>query len=221
MNMVRSIFKIRKVTVGPLETNCYILVNENTNNAVVVDPGWDSSKIIKALRDAHIKYIIATHGHFDHVSAIKNLKETKGGLFIIHKLDLEMLSYARVSSYFLLGVNIDEPPTPDMIIDNEPEIEFEDLKLKIIHIPGHSPGSIGIYIKEINTLLSGDTIFMDSIGRTDIPGGSDEELRNSLRRLFQILPDTTIIYPGHGPETTLGREKNINPFINDILFGNY
>jgi len=220
MSMVRPV-KIRKVTVGPLETNCYILINEDTNNAVIVDPGWDSNKIIKALGDAHIKYIIATHGHFDHVSAIKNLKETKGGLFIIHKLDLEMLSYSRVSSYLFLGVNIDEPPAPDIAIDDEPEIDFENLKLKIIHTPGHSPGSISIYINEINILLSGDTIFMGSIGRTDIPGGSDEKLRSSLKRLFQILPDTTIIYPGHGPNTTVGRERSINPFVNDILFSNH
>ncbi len=219
--MVRSIFKIRKVTVGPLETNCYILVDENTNNAIVVDPGWDPAKIIKALKNTHIKYIIATHGHFDHVSAVKKLKESRGGLFIIHKLDLEMLSYAKISSYLFLRTNIDEPQNPDIILDNEVEVEFEEFKLKIIHTPGHSPGSISIYIRELKSLLSGDTIFRGSVGRTDIPGGSWEELKNSLRKLLQNLPDTTVIYPGHGPETTIGREKSINPFINEALSSNH
>lgn len=219
--MVGSIFKIRKVTVGPLETNCYLLINENTNNAIVVDPGWDSDKIIRVLRDTHIKYIIATHGHFDHVSAVKKLRESKGGAFMIHKLDLEILSHARISSYLFLGANIDEPPSPDIILEDEVEVEFEELKLKIIHTPGHSPGSISIYIKELNSLLSGDTLFRDSVGRTDIPGGSWEELKNSLRKLLQNLPDTTVIYPGHGPETTVGREKSINPFVNEILFSEH
>lgn len=217
--MVKSTFRLRKTVVGPLETNCYIIVNEDTNSAVVIDPGWDSNKIIKILKDIHVEYIIATHGHFDHVSAIRKLKDAKGGLFMIHKLDLEMLSHARVSSYLFLGTDIDEPPNPDIVIDDEPEIEFERLKLKIIHTPGHSPGSISIYIKDLNVLLSGDTVFMDSVGRTDIPGGSWEELKNSLRKLFLNIPDTTVIYPGHGPETTVGREKDVNPFINEVLFG--
>lgn len=176
--------KIEKIVVGPLLTNCYIL--SSNKKAIVIDPGGDLEKILKSLEKKKLVFIILTHSHFDHTLVAKKLKEEKGGEILIHKKEKEFLEFEA-----------------DRYLEDGEKIELGKEVLKIIHTPGHSSGSICVLGK--NFLFSGDTLFFDGVGRTDLPGGSEKDLKNSLEKLKKIIQPEMKIYPGHGPEF-LGKE---------------
>jgi glyoxylase-like metal-dependent hydrolase (beta-lactamase superfamily II) len=203
---------IKELAVGMLMANCIILGCEKTREAAVIDPGDETERILLSLADSklRLKYIINTHGHFDHVGGNKKMKEATGADILIHFLDAPMLS--RLSSdATLFGFSAENSPPPDRTLEDNDTISFGEITLKVIHTPGHSPGGISLYID--SNVFVGDTLFADSIGRSDLPGGDFNTLISSIKnRLFE-LGDDVKVFPGHGPNTTIGREKLSNPFV--------
>jgi len=203
---------IKKLEVGPIMANCFILGCESTKEAVVIDPGDDADRILMELAKAElrVKMLINTHGHFDHVGANKQMKEATGADIAIHPEDEPMLEELSRSA-MMFGLSAENSPPADRVLNQDDEISFGDITLKVIHTPGHSRGGICLYTK--GHLFAGDTLFAGSIGRTDLPGGDYDTLISSIKEKLLMLDDDTIVYTGHGPETTIGKEKQINPFI--------
>jgi glyoxylase-like metal-dependent hydrolase (beta-lactamase superfamily II) len=202
---------IKDLMVGPIMANCFIVGCENTREAAVIDPGDESDKILLALAGLKlkVKYIINTHGHFDHVGGNKRMKEATGADILIHSLDAPMLDYiSRSASAW--GMNAENSPPPDLMLKDGDKVIFGDISLKVIHTPGHSPGGISLYSDGF--VFVGDTLFAGSIGRTDFPGGDFDTLISSIRKKLFVLGDDVRVFAGHGPETTIGTEKKFNPF---------
>ncbi|MBW2654172.1 MAG: MBL fold metallo-hydrolase [Deltaproteobacteria bacterium] len=203
---------IKKLEVGPIMANCFILGCELTKQAVVIDPGDDADRILMELGKSNltVKYLINTHGHFDHVSANKRMKEATGAQIAIHPEDEPML-HELSQSALMFGLSAENSPPADILLKDGDEVSFGDITLQVIHTPGHSRGGISLYTK--GHLFSGDTLFAGSIGRTDLSGGDYDTLISSIKEKLLIFDEDTIVYTGHGPETTIGNEKRMNPFL--------
>lgn len=203
---------IKDLTVGPIMANCFILGCDTTKEAVVIDPGDESNRILMALAGLKlkVKYIINTHGHFDHVGANKKIKDATGADLLIHSLDVPMLAHLSASAS-AWGLQSDDSPPPDRTIKDGDEIKFGNIILKVIHTPGHTQGGISLYSDGF--VFVGDTLFAGSIGRTDFPGGDFDTLISSIRKKLFVLGDDVRVFSGHGPETTIGDEKRHNPFV--------
>jgi len=201
---------IRSLVVGPLENNCFIIADENTKEGLVVDPGDEPDRILDLINknSFNIKYIICTHAHFDHVGAVPDLKKETGAKIVIHRDELEIYKSTKDQAA-IWGYELDPLPEPDMFVSEGDKIEVGDLRFEILHTPGHSPGGICLYGEGI--LITGDTLFAGSVGRTDFYGGDMEKLKRSFRRLLS-LSDKIKVLPGHGPETTIGQERTDNFF---------
>lgn len=203
---------IKRVIVSAYETNCYIVGCPETRLGAVIDPGDDGDNIIDQIKklELDIKYIILTHGHIDHINAVRDVKEFSGADILIHEKDKEMLTSSYENLSVFTGDNINQPKADKTLNDGD-KIQIGNLIFHVIHTPGHSPGSIslktGIYI------FSGDTLFAGSIGRTDFPGGSYNAIIRSIKEKLLIYDGDILVLPGHGPETTLESEKNFNPFL--------
>ena len=203
---------IKKLPVGPIMANCFILGCEETLEGAVIDPGDDTDKILMILAEHRltVKKIINTHGHFDHVGGNKRLKDATGAPILIHPQDAHMLAHLSVTAQ-AMGLSAENSPAPDQQIDEGDTITFGNIALKVIHTPGHTPGGISLYTE--GHLFVGDTLFAGSIGRTDFPGGDYGTLIASVQKKLFALGDDVVVYTGHGPETTIGREKKTNPFV--------
>lgn len=204
---------LKKLTVGLLESNCYLVADEETKEGIIVDPGEEGERILKAVTQEGIvpRYLINTHGHIDHIGANGYLKGRIEGLKIgIHEDDARMLINANENLSNFAGGGLTSPPA-DFFLKEGDEITLGKIRLKVIHTPGHTPG--GICLLGERKILTGDTLFAGSVGRTDLPGGSMELLMKSLREKLMVLPEETVIYPGHGELSTIGRERASNPFI--------
>lgn len=204
---------IKKLTVGPLESNCYLVADEETREGIIIDPGEEGERILKIVTREGVvpRYLVNTHGHIDHIGANGYLKGKIEGLKLgIHAADTRMLINARESLSNFAGGELASPPA-DFLLQEGDEITLGKKSLKVIHTPGHTPG--GICLLGEGKIFTGDTLFAGSVGRTDLPGGSMELLTKSLRKKLMVLPEETIIYPGHGESSTIGREKISNPFI--------
>jgi len=209
--------KIHTIVVGRLQTNCYVLQSDST--ALVIDPGDEPERIIRFLEDIAVKptHIVATHTHFDHVLGVDTIRAKLKIPFLIHHDDLSMLESMQSRVQQTMGFSVPPPPKVDQFLEDGQSIEFGQDKVKVIHTPGHSPGSISLAGQGF--VLTGDALFNQSIGRTDLPGGDlDTLIRSITQRLF-ILDDATIVYPGHGPETSIGDEKLANPFVRQVAKG--
>jgi len=203
--------KYERFVVGQLETNSYILYSEKSKFCLIIDPGDSSVNIDNFIKKNGLKplYIILTHGHIDHCGGAKEFCERYKIDIMIHKDDEEMI-LSPINLELKDNLGLSTPPEPKRLLNDNELIEIEDLILKVIHTPGHSPGSICLLID--NAIFSGDTLFFGSIGRTDLPGGDYGIIKKSLEKLM-TFPDNMIILPGHGGFTSIGQEKRINPFL--------
>ncbi len=203
--------KIHTLVVGRLQTNCYILESDST--ALVIDPGDEPERILRFLSDLKVKpnQIIATHTHFDHVLGVDKIRTTLKIPFLIHRGDLSMLESMQSRVHEFMGLSVPPPPRVDRFLADGESISVGQHTVRVLHTPGHSPGSISLASQ--GYVITGDALFSQSIGRTDLPGGDfDTLIRSITDRLFSLDDDTTV-YPGHGPETSIGDEKLTNPFV--------
>lgn len=203
------------LVVGPLGVNCFILGDKSSNEAVVVDPGGDAEMILAAVAryGLKVKYIINTHGHFDHVGCNRPVQEKTGGELLIHEKDLALLSQASKTGQ-MYGLQVQDSPAPSRYLTDGMILEFGKRSIEVLHTPGHTQGGCCLVLRNEQLVITGDTLFADSIGRTDLPGGSHEQLIASIKAKLMPLPDEMVVWPGHGPSSTIGRERRMNPYIN-------
>ncbi|MDD4798089.1 MAG: MBL fold metallo-hydrolase [Clostridia bacterium] len=204
-------YKLEHMVVGQLGTNCYFLRDEATGATAVIDPGGNSNKIIEYIKENNLEIsaIINTHGHFDHITANSKVAEFTGVPIIIHNEDEPWLRHNKNG--------IGDGQKLQFVSDGD-VIKIGEIKLNVLHTPGHTPGGISLYLAagqtgEAGLLFSGDTLFFNSVGRTDLIGGDFDKLMNSICKKLLLLPDETTVFPGHGPSTTIGNEKEHNPYL--------
>jgi hydroxyacylglutathione hydrolase len=189
--------KIHQLKVGPIRTNCYIVEDETTKKALVIDAGAEPERILALLEKDGLKLelIVATHGHFDHHDGVRLLKEKTGARFLMHQADV-------------FGLKTTDAPQPDGFLQDHDKVECGMLNFAVIHTPGHSPGGICLYNEKEKVLFSGDTLFLATYGRVDLPHSDEAAMIDSLKRLLKLPPETAV-YPGHGNPTTIGAEQNV------------
>lgn len=210
--------KVKTLVVGLMQANCYILECEETHNCVIIDPGGDAERILNYIKVNELTptYIINTHGHIDHIAANNEIKgagiKNSQPLLCIHEADADMIVNPQKNLSFLIGENF-RSVKPDKLLHDGDTIASGTISLTVIHTPGHSPGSICLLASEY--IFTGDLLFAGSIGRYDFPGSSYTSLLNSLKKVM-TLRDDVIVFPGHGPSTTIGEERIYNPFM-DLL----
>ena len=211
---------IETLVVGLWQTNCYLVGDEETGKGAIIDPGGDAEVILAATRDWHIEYVIDTHAHFDHIlgnhAVLTGLRERqdKPPLLVAHPQAIPLLLAGGGARWF----GLIPPPAarPDLSVEDGAELSVGQLAFKVLHTPGHSPGSITLYVAAEDVAFVGDVLFHEGVGRADLPGGSWSTLLKSVRQVLFALPDETRLYPGHGPPTTVGHEKRNNPFVGRV-----
>ncbi|MEK7773624.1 MAG: MBL fold metallo-hydrolase [Deltaproteobacteria bacterium] len=205
---------MKTIIVGPLEVNCYILWDKKSREAVIIDPGGDAGVINNTVKkeDLKVKYIINTHGHFDHVGGNAQVKAYTGAPVAIHVNDAPLLKEAHEHG-ILYGVKTPEQGDPEIPLKGGEVIKTGEIKMTVIHTPGHTKGGICLFDRKKGRVFTGDTLFAGSIGRTDFPGGSYEEIIDSIKKKLLPLGGSVRVFPGHGPETTITDERDGNPFI--------
>ena len=208
--------KIDSLILGAYETNSYVLrESETAADCLVIDTGLDVGGLIDFLQEQELNpvAIVLTHGHADHIGGVAALRSRFGDTKVhIHKLDAEMLTEPQANLSAMTGAPFTTEPE-DFSLQDQSVIDLAGIELLVLHTPGHTPGGICLYSKEDGVAFVGDTLFADSVGRTDFPGGSMSQLISSIKEKLFALPDETKAYPGHGPATTIGHEKAHNPFV--------
>jgi glyoxylase-like metal-dependent hydrolase (beta-lactamase superfamily II) len=204
---------IHTLVVGALQVNCYVVACEDTRETLVIDPGDEGERIWDLIADQgyDLKRIVNTHGHFDHVGGNKYLVEKSGAELLIHKEDQDLLKNMGGHAA-MFGLEVEQSPPPDRLVEDGNLLSVGKLGALVLHTPGHSKGGICLLIQE--HLFSGDTLFARSVGRTDLPGGDFATLIDSIREKLLVLPDETLVHPGHGPDSSIGEERTSNAFIN-------
>jgi hydroxyacylglutathione hydrolase len=210
------------LVVGPLQCNCSILGDENSGEAIVVDPGDDVSRILALLQQHHltVRQIVITHAHIDHIAGAHRLKQLTGAPILYNQHDIAQVKMMDVQASWL-GISTPVVPPPDDTLDDgkiitvgaSPELGLRGLSGSILFTPGHTEGSVCLYLPQHTLLLAGDTLFAGSVGRTDLPGGNTRKLLDSIHSRLLTLPDDVTVIPGHGPRTTIGTERDSNPFL--------
>jgi len=205
---------IERLEVGPAASNCYIVGSETSHEGIIIDPGAEGDRILKRVKDLGltVKLIVLTHSHFDHTGAVKEVKEATKAELAVHSADARGLQSMSVMGV-LYRLSRQPMPPPDRLLNGGDSVEVAGLRLLVLHTPGHTPG--GICLLGEGVVFTGDTLFNFGIGRFDMPGGSGQQLMDSIHTKLMILPDNTFVYPGHGPETTIGTERQWNPFLHE------
>jgi hydroxyacylglutathione hydrolase len=205
---------IKTLTVGSFAANCYIVASSETSQGMIIDPGADADTIMRTVQQAElsISIIVITHAHMDHVGALREVQQKTSARFAVHEAEKGFVFSAPMRMLTSLGVSpVKSPPNPDRLLNDGDVIDIGDLHFKVLYTPGHSSG--GICLLGHGVVFSGDTLFKLGIGRTDFPGMSHERLIKSISEKLMVLPDETVVYPGHGPPTTIGDERRGNPFL--------
>ena len=204
---------LRNVVIASFQENCWVIGNRRTGEAICVDPGGQPDDVLAIARDmgVRIKYIANSHAHIDHILGVGAIREATGAKFLLHPGDLELARNTATTAKGWMGIDVPNPPEPDAFLADNDEIDVDGLKLTVFHTPGHTRGSVCFYANGI--VFAGDTLFQGSIGRTDLPGGDyDEEMASIVERLL-VLPDETIVLPGHMDRTTIGHERQRNQYV--------
>jgi len=212
--------KIETLIVGPLQVCCYLVYDEETREGVIIDPGDSDPRILKTIESLSLKplYILGTHAHPDHILGAEYLRRYLKIPFFLHREDENFFREPENFLTFKLW-GFPENPRADGVFEEGASFDFGSSTLRVIHTPGHSPGSVCFYSKNEGLLFTGDTLFVEGIGRADLPGGSYRLMMKSIQEKLLVLPEETVIYPGHdygpSPTSTLGHEKRFNPFLNE------
>jgi glyoxylase-like metal-dependent hydrolase (beta-lactamase superfamily II) len=207
---------VKMLVVGPFAANCYIVGSSSTKQGMIIDPGAEAETILRTVQQAglSISLIVITHAHIDHIGALHAVQEKTNAQFAIHEAEKGLLLTAPMRMLTSLGLTpVKSPPRPDRLLKDGDSIDIGDLHFEVLYTPGHSSG--GICLSGHGVVFSGDTLFNLGVGRTDFPGCSHERLMKSIHEKLMVLPDETIVYPGHGPPTTIGDERRGNPFLQD------
>ncbi len=215
---MRSHTTIRTLTVGPVACNCAIVACSETGQAAIIDPGGNAENILATARDmgVTVTHLLHTHGHFDHILATGEVCAATGAAILIHRDD-QALYENLPGQGMMFGFRATRPPAPTQWLSGGETIAIGKLSIRVLHTPGHTPGSVGFYLGGDDAILfAGDTLFADSVGRTDLPGGSFADLAVSIRTKLYVLPGETRVIPGHGPETTIADERERNPFVSGV-----
>jgi glyoxylase-like metal-dependent hydrolase (beta-lactamase superfamily II) len=200
--------------VGPLQCNCTILADEESREAIVIDPGDEVSRIHRHLTTLGLtlKQILVTHAHIDHVGGAQKLKKLTGAPIFLNEDDLPQLEIMAEQAAWV-GVDTPETAPPDEALNDGSSVGLANYPAQVLHTPGHTQGSVCLHFAPLKMVLAGDTLFAGSIGRTDLPGGNGKQIIHSIQARLLILPDETKVVPGHGPATTIGTERRTNPFL--------
>jgi glyoxylase-like metal-dependent hydrolase (beta-lactamase superfamily II) len=202
---------------GPVGANCYIFGDDTTREVFVIDPGDEPDRILQSLKHLRARPValVNTHGHFDHIQAVEAVRKATGAPFWIHEAEAEILAHGPARAKMIFGLDLPPSPVPDRWLVDGDRLQVGGLTLTVRHTPGHSPG--GVCLLGDGLAFTGDTLFAGSIGRADLPGADLATLLASIVRVLLPLPDETVCYPGHGPETTIGEERRTNPFLAPLL----
>ncbi len=211
---------LERLVVGPLGVNCYILGDEKTRQGIVIDPGGNAREILAAIEKHRLRIvaIVNTHAHFDHVTALHTIRAETSAPFVLHEDEVAMLRAAQ-SSAAMFGLAIPPQVPPERTVRDGDRVECGEITLTLLHTPGHTPG--GICLLQDKQVFVGDTLFQGGIGRTDFPGGDYAALMRSIRDKLLPLADDTIVFPGHGAQTTIGEEKLLNTFLRPLITGQW
>lgn len=207
-------FRIAHMVIGQVATNCYLLFNNETRKTVIVDPPEQGAKLYETLKQNQLELeaILLTHGHFDHIGGVNELRKLAQVPVYIHSGEADLAESASLNCSSAMSRSVSVKA--DKIFEDGDILQFSDIPdIKVIHTPGHTAGSVCFYLESEDILVCGDTLFQESVGRTDLPTGSQSELVKSVREKLFVLPDSVIVYPGHGDETTIGYEKQNNPYV--------
>lgn len=205
---------LHRFTVGPLQENCYLLADEASRKAVLVDPGDEPARLLAALEPQRLELqaIWLTHAHFDHLGALAAVLAVREVPVYLHPAD-RILYQRAAESAALWGLPLEQPQAETLALEDGQRLGLASHEVRCLHTPGHAPGHIAFYLPAEGLVLAGDALFQGSIGRTDLPFGDHGQLIRSIRDKLLTLPDETVVYPGHGPETTVGAERRHNPFL--------
>jgi hydroxyacylglutathione hydrolase len=206
--------KVVTLPIGPLQTNCYVAVCPETDTAAVIDPAWSGEALFEFVQREgfHIEVLLLTHAHFDHMAGAAALHRLSGARLLAHPDSGPLLQQASLHAQ-AWGFRIEQAPPLDGELTDGQVIEVGTLRLQVLYTPGHAPGHVSFYEPSAGAIFDGDVLFSGSIGRTDLPGGNYQLLLRSIREKLLVLPDETAVYSGHGPATTIGRERRSNPFL--------
>jgi glyoxylase-like metal-dependent hydrolase (beta-lactamase superfamily II) len=204
---------VAQISLGPVQTNCYLAADPATRDAVVIDPGWDAPRILAALavRQWQPRAVLLTHAHFDHLGAVAGVVAATHAPFAIHPLELPLMRQRGGAGLF--GLDVPACPEPDRLLEPGQPLDAGSLRFEVLFVPGHTPGHVAFYHAPSKTVFSGDVLFQHSIGRTDLPGGDYQTLIQSIHDFLLALPDDTTVCSGHGALTTIGEERRDNPFL--------
>jgi hydroxyacylglutathione hydrolase len=210
---------LEKLTVGPFQENCYVIGDQESRIGAIIDPGDEAARIAMAVEETglDIGSIIVTHAHIDHVGAVVALTD-EYACPVLMNAEAEPMLAGLPTQAMMMGIRFGKQPEVDRYVEDEEIVEVGDLRLRSLYTPGHAPGHLAFYLQDEGLVLSGDALFAGSVGRVDLPGGSMEVLMQSIEERLLTLPDETLVYPGHGPRTTIRNERTSNPFLQGGMF---